>query len=364
MAFFIMHKFLWLEENGHASQAQIYSAIARPSIRGYVYVEAHFPKDVELFCQDFVSYRGDIQIVSVEDAQAVLGMTPSYFCIPKPDTWVCIKHGLYAGDIGFLRAVVESSDGPAALDEPSELWDCIISVIPRISDPYSPKDKHRVGEKRKLLPGVQGQKKRDRRPQAAFFDANSIIAKMKMSGLDEITIAKQKPVSQVAAGGRLEWQYRRNTYANGLLDLVLPARALNFGPGNPTANELKLWSQCEDLHVREQALRSLVQFQVFIWPGDRVEVISGPYRTLQGEVVNTDGVVIMVHFSIADIPPEATLKATEVRKIFKSGDYVRVMGGASDGKEGFVVTVSDGTGTIDILMSGTNNEVAEFVYLP
>ena len=116
--------------------------------------------------------------------------------------------------------------------------------------------------------------------------------------------------------------------------------------------------------MREQALRSLVQFQVFIWPGDRVEVISGPYRTLQGEVVNTDGVVIMVHFSIADIPPEATLKATEVRKIFKSGDYVRVMGGASDGKEGFVVTVSDGTGTIDILMSGTNNEVAEFVYLP
>lgn len=359
MVFFIIHEFIQLERKGQAPQ--VYSAVAQPSIRGYVYVEARSLKDVALVCQNFISNHGTIQIISIEDALAVLGVTP-HFRVPEPETWVRIKHGTYAGDIGFVRAVVGSSDKSDENDS-SGFRDCIVSVIPQISDPRLPKDKRRVGEKRKFHPAVQGPKD-GRRPQAAFFDANATIARMTMAGLDKATIAKRKPIARVAVGGCLEWQYRRNVYIKGLLDLVIPAQVLNFIPSNPTAIELRFWSQCEDLHVREQALHGLVQFQVFIWPGDRVEAISGPYRTLQGEVIDTDGTVIVVHFSIADMPPQAYLKAMEVRKIFKPGDYVQVMGGMSDGKEGLVVAASDEAGTVDILESGTNSEVVESVHSP
>jgi ribosomal protein L24 len=134
---------------------------------------------------------------------------------------------------------------------------------------------------------------------------------------------------------------------------------------NPTANELQIWSQCKDNQIRQFALHGLVQFQLFIWPGDRVEASSPAYQGLQGEVMATDGSTVTIRFfphpalPTGDKSAPYQLRATDVRKIFHAGDYVRVMGGANDGKEGLVLVPSDGNGRVLVLESVTNVEVSD-----
>lgn len=356
-----MKEFQKLQQNGQSPQ--IYSAIARPSIPGSVYVEARFPADVQLLCKNSVFYRGDIRVISIEDSLAVLGATSTHFCGPKPETWVRIKRGRYAGDVGFVRAVIQSNDPPNTSHPNGDVGDVVVAVIPRISDPRSPKGKQRVGAKRKQPCHTSQVQKCEVRPEPAFFDPDAIIVKMMGAGFDEATMAKKKPAIKVLVEGHSETKYNGRTYVNRLTDLIKPAHRLNFGSDNPTANELKLWSQCQDARIRQYALQSLVQFQGFIWPGDRVEANSGSYQNMQGEVLDTDGSTVTVQFfPLTDLPtdlPPAQLRATEVQKVFKAGDYVRVMGGANDGKEGLVLIPSDGSGKILVLESVTNTEVSD-----
>lgn len=356
MVNFIMKEFA--EKNDQ--HVPIKSATAQPTIPGYIYIEAHFPRDVEKICKKSVFYRSDIRMVSVKDVLAVLGCTSLNRC-PKPESWVRVKRGPYAGDIGYVREVIQSD----RLDEHNSNGvsdDAIVSVIPRIHDPVPPKIKHQVGAKRKQQPCSISLQKRQDRPQPAFFNQNTIITKMKIAGFDEGTIAKRQPIVKVTAQGQSEARYRGNIYINGLTDLVVPIQILNLESSNPTADELKLWAQCEDLQARLHAMHSLAQFRSFIWPGDRVEAISGPYQKLQGEVLDTDGAVITVDFPMPHDGALAQVMTTTVRKIFKAGDYVQVMGGTNDGKEGLVIRVSDDE--VILIESVTNNEVsADFVLM-
>lgn len=78
-------------------------------------------------------------------------------------------------------------------------------------------------------------------------------------------------------------------------------------------------------------------------PGDVVEVCEGELIHLQGKVVSIEGNKIFMipkHEGLKDV---LDFPAHELKKHFKTGDHVKVIGGKYEGDTGLIVRVEDNT---------------------
>merc|ERR1719391_1897841 len=76
--------------------------------------------------------------------------------------------------------------------------------------------------------------------------------------------------------------------------------------------------------------------------GDNVVVIEGELQNLQGRVIAVDGSKITIqpkHEDLKDDPLD--FQAHELKKYFKQGDHVRVIGGRYEGDTGLIVRVEE-----------------------
>lgn len=97
----------------------------------------------------------------------------------------------------------------------------------------------------------------------------------------------------------------------------------------------------ESIHLKEKKHNLL--------PGDNVEVIDGELINLRGKVQGVDGDKILILPEHEELKEPLTLNAFELRKYFKVGDHVRVIGGRYEGDTGLIVRVED---NMIILLSG------------
>jgi transcription elongation factor SPT5 len=318
------------------------SAFARPAIRGFVYVEASFYNDVKLVCERAHGYRGDIQLVSIDDAEAALTLKPFDFSVEK-GSWVRLARGTYKGDLAFVQDLRPSHyDGK----HKNAKAIVVLKVIPRI----------RYFDESVLLLSVK--RKRDARPTAALFDpvrwqngVDKVKAVHVRDGLTDSTqvklpkLPKLRKLQGAEAAGEV-WKLHDNIFKNGLREMEVPINALNFRPTIPFYSELRLWIQCLDPIVQNSVKRHLRSCN-HIWIGDRIRVTRGDvHLDRQGTVQSVDEEEVSVFLCPwakagrqALAAEEATIPIVDVQKIFFEGDFVEVMENGVASKTGWVVNV-------------------------
>ena len=307
---------------------QVTSAVFQPLICGSIYVEAPSAQHVRLACGSFHGTKGSIELVSLQDAEAVLncGAGPRLL---NEHSWVRIRRGLYTGDLAFVRCITDMVfDGG---DDMNSSTTVTINLIPRIP----------LEKKRK-------RKTRTFSPDAVLFDSRRYELECKRIGRDED--GKQQEDM---------WKFRRSIFRNGLLEIKVVMSALNFKQVNPTREELGKWMECRDEDVVLAAKNALVasrskQHASGLSPGDRVEVMEGWVRGRKGTVQSIEGDEVSLD-NITPSSPPLTIRITDVQKCFAVGDPVCVISGPEVGLDGWCVKVEDGG--IQVLEHGTHREV-------
>lgn len=310
---------------------RVYSAICRPCVRGFVYVEAASPSDAVLICCKSIFYRGGVTVVSLEDAVALLGnQLPS---LRAGQRWVRVKRGIYAGDLAYLLSPME---GTVLQTSKAKVpaW-----IIPRISEGI-----YEDGPPQQLLKRKHSNIAEDiRRPPAKIFDPEAVKQRRSLRKINDS-----------------EWVLRNQVFINGFLEMKIPNLSLNFADTTPTRSELQTWAALDngnmDHSLRDCIKQSLLDLCAEFWVGDRVKVISPEHQGEDGKVqrVTDEGVLVQLKST-----EELLARPTDLRRVFEAGDFVQIISGAHEGSSGWIVHMEPSAVAQAFLSElGTDREVS------
>ena len=262
----------------------------RDTIPGSVYVEAFTLSAVSQFLTGIpgiLRTRDQMprsQPISIDDRVPLLAMSDAPAV--SRGSWVRLKtRGLHRNDLGFV------------LDMDERLMDIQVAVVPRI----------------------QLRRKRVKRPEPSLFNLEEVKA---LYGNSSVEQRNQIHV------------FKEHEYKNGLLELSVPVVQISARNVNPTQSELQLFSQCADSSIVDASYREMVQFRL----DDRIEVIAGQLRRLEGRLADTEHSGTVVIRSTVALDPQP-VRILDIRKKFRLGDRVRVISGDHQGAEGFIISM-------------------------
>jgi transcription elongation factor SPT5 len=311
---------------------RVVSATFQPCIPGSIYVEAPSALHVRLACGGLHGTMGSIELVSLDDAVAVLtcGVGPQ---VLDPHSWVRIRRGLYTGDLAFVRSVVDHvPDGEDDEDVfPSTI--ATINLVPRIPLGIKIHKRKRQTISDRALP--------------VLFNSRRYETECQRIKWDEDGRAQEDM-----------WKFRCAIYRNGLLEMRVVMSTLNFKKVNPTREELEKWVESSDQDVVLAAKNALVasrseNYASGLWVGDRVEIKQGWAHTKKGKVQSIEGDVVYITSSSS---PPISVRISEVQKYFVVGDNVWALSGPEVGLEGWCIKVKDGI--VQVSEHGTHREVS------
>ena len=215
-------------------------------------------------------------------------------------SWVRIqKPGTYHNDLAFV------------LDFDHHLMDVQVALVPRI----------RLTQKR------QG------RPPACLFNVEAV------EEIHSHRSVQQRNQIHV---------FKRDEYKNGLMERCMGVHDVSDRNVNPTESELTLFAQCANPTIVKAAYQQMATFH----EGDRIEVIAGQLRGLTGRIahVNERGTAIIN--PTTPVPDRQVVRASELRKDYQLGDFVRVISGDHKGSKGFIVDIEKQMVTLYCLSPG------------
>lgn len=93
-------------------------------------------------------------------------------------------------------------------------------------------------------------------------------------------------------------------------------------------------------------------------PGDVVEVCTGELQHLTGVIIGIDGDKVRMQPNHEELKDPIEFVASELKKHFKVGEHVKVIGGRNEGETGLIVRVEDNTAII--LSDLTMEEITVF----
>lgn len=239
----------------------------------------------------------------------------------KPGSWVRIKRGKYAGDLG---QIVDSSENGEEIT---------LKFIPRID--LTPRDEG-------MQVGSDGKKRKKGaatplafRPPQRKFNPEEIG---KIYGKREVS---KRPQGVLV--------FKGDTYKDGYLEKDIKISGLVIDDVQPTLDELTRFlgegatdgeSGLDLSAIAEQAKKSA---KSTLQPGDMVEIWEGDQKGLYGSVdsVAKDQVYITPHEDLDLGAIKLQVSTSMVRKRFKTGDHVKVMAGSNIDETGLVVQVKD-----------------------
>lgn len=292
---------------------QIKSVTAKEGLKGYIYIEAFKQTHVKQAIEGVGSLRmGRFrqQMVPIKEMTDVLKVIKETTNL-KPKSWVRLKRGIYQDDLAQVDYV-----------EPAQNL-IHLKLLPRID--Y----KRYRGLMKTSNPPVPDadKKKRKRKPNQKLFDVDAIKA---IGG--EVTVD----------GDFLIFESNRYN-RKGFLFKSFAMSAIIAEGVKPTLSELEKFENTpEGLDMElipEKSVSSEVS-HTFI-PGDMVEVCEGELIFLQGKVMTCDGNKITIMPKHEDLKEPLEFPAHELRKHFKMGDHVKVIGGRYENDTGLIVRVEE-----------------------
>nr|CAD2168645.1 unnamed protein product [Meloidogyne enterolobii] len=298
----LMRKFLAFQNT--EEPLQIKSVVVKEGLKGMIYIEAfkkaHVAKAIE-----GISALNQFQITMVPikemaDTLRVVKDTPTL----KPGSYVRLTRGIYKDDLAQVDLVDVAQNRVH------------LKLVPRIDYTRLRGALKNQEENRPL--------RNKRRPLPAPFDLDRIKA---IGG-------------EVTNDGDF-YIFESSHYRRGFLYKAFPMNSIIVDGVRPSLTELEhfqdsaedLKKELESTHLREKKHN--------FSPGDNVEVTDGELANLRGKIQSIDGDKVVILPEHEDLNEPLTLNAYELKKYFKAGDHVRVIGGRYEGDTGLIVRVED-----------------------
>ncbi|KAF2501040.1 transcription elongation factor Spt5 [Lophium mytilinum] len=328
------------QRQGTQHPLRIFSAFERGgAMAGYIYVEANGKQDMLDAMADIPNvYTGSGPIaIEVKERPDLLRKRKKDPL--NPNDWVRMKRPpLYAGDLAQIYEV--NSNG----------LDCVVKLVPRL-DYGLHEDINAAPDANKRKRGAAAAGPRP--PPRLFNEADAKKKHMKF-------------LSQIGSAGTKSFQYKNEDYTNGLLIKEVKISHFTKKDVNPTMAEMQLFARLGedgnqeiDLIAVQAAQRATTTGSSFV-PGDNVEIFEGEQKGVNGTTVSVTGDIVTLKVTSGELKGqsiEAPVKT--LRKLFREGDHVKVIGGSKYIDEvGLVTKIRDDK--VTLLSDSTQQEITVF----
>lgn len=306
-------------------------------MKGYIYVEARRQNDILIALDGVLDVypRTKMILVELKDMPDLLRVnkTPSL----EPGAWVRLKRpAKHAGDLAQVLDVTENG------------LEARVRFIPRLD--YGVRDdtsSSLTADGKRKRPGMPG----PRPPQRLFSEAEA---------------RKRHPRYIQGNPQTNTWTYMGEDFENGFQVKDIKIQHLEIKDVNPTLEEVtKFASGSEDgtenldLKALAASLKDSNASSAYL-PGDVIEVYEGEQQGVVGKAVSVQGDIVTLKVTEGDLAGQTIEVPNKgLRKRFKTGDHVKVIGGSRFRDEvGMVVKIVDDR--VTILTDQTNTEVTVF----
>ena len=302
----------------------IISTFERGHISGYIYVESRKQADVytSLDGISIVYPRSKITLVPIKEMPDLLRVIPT-----KPlvnGSYVRIKKGKYQGDL----AQVDDSEPNGNTAS--------VRLVPRLD--YGLNEEN---DKKRNHDRAFGPNKVVRPPQRLFSEAE---AKKKES----------RYLESLSTFDKKQWRYRNENFINGFLIKDFKLNQLQIDNVDPKLEEVTMFASGAadgtenlDLAALQATLKNKASSESY-QPGDAVEVYEGEQQGVVGKVLSVRADIASIRITEGDLNGQSIeVPVKGLRKQFKEGDHVKVIGGSRYADEvGMVVRIKNDTVTI------------------
>ena len=328
------------ERMGTSNEVPIISVFERGGVestmKGYIYVEAMRMNDVLVALDGVLNVypRTKIILIEIKEMPELLRVakTPTL----EPGAWVRLRRPLkHAGDLAQVLDVTENG------------LEARVKFIPRLD--YGTRDdiSSLSADGKRKRPGAPG----PRPPQRLFSEAEA---------------RKKNPRALQGNPLTNSWTYNGDEFENGFQVKDIKIQQLEVKDVNPTLEEVTKFASGSEDGTENLDLKALAMtlkdsnMNVAYVPGDVIEVYEGEQRGVIGKATNVQGDIVTLQVT------EGVLKGQTIevpnkglRKRFKLGDHVKVIGGSRFRDEvGMVVKILDDR--VTILTDQTNTEITVF----
>lgn len=327
------------ERLGTKNEVPITSAFERAGpnsvMKGYIYVEARRQNDIMLALDGILNVypRSNMILVEIKDMPDLLRVnkTPNL----EPGAWVRLKRpSKHAGDLAQVLDVTENG------------LEARVRFIPRLD--YGVRDDSLItGDGKRKRPGVPG----PRPPQRLFSEAEA---------------RKRNPRNVTGNPQTNSWSYMGDDFENGFQVKDIKIQLLDVTNVNPSLDEVTKFAGGSDDGTENLDLKALASSlkdssaNVAYVPGDVIEVYEGEQRGVVGKAVDVRGDIVTLKVTEGNLNGQLIEVPNKgLRKLFRIGDHVKVIGGSRYRDEvGMVVKISQDR--VTLLTDQLNKEITVF----
>ena len=304
---------------------------------GYVYVEARRQADVLAALEGIMNVypRSNIVLVPIKEMPDLLRVTKSEQLYPGG--YVRLKRGKYAGDLAQIDEV-ETNGLEASL-----------RIVPRLD--YGQNEDNNAP----MVDGnIRGEVQKRKRAGAVGLNNAGVRPPPRLFSDVEAKKKHSKHLQPMSMLDKKHWTYLGDTYVNGFLIKDVKIQHLITENVNPTLEEVTRFTagaedgtENLDLSALAQTLKKGTASESYL-PGDVVEVYEGEQSGVVGKAVAVRGDIVTIGVTQGDLQGQRIeVPQKGLRKRFKEGDHVKVIGGSRYRDEvGMVVSIQKDTVTL------------------
>jgi transcription elongation factor SPT5 len=252
--------------------------------------------------------------------------------------------------VRMLRPPTYKGDLAKVIEVSTNGLDCSVQLVPRLDYGLNEDTNAAVDNKRKrALFGRQTE-----RPPAKLF--NEAEAKKR----------HMKHLNMTGSGGQRHYTYKGEEYQLGFLIKDVKVNWVSTQKVNPKMEELQFFStqnadgtETMDLIAVQAAQKAAENGSAFA-SGDNVEIYTGEQKGIRGTTVTVIGEILTLQVTEGELKGrkiDAPVKT--LRKLFREGDHVKVIGGSRYVDEVGLITKIKGD-KISLLSDSTQAEITVF----
>jgi len=318
---------------------KLYSAFERGgTMTGYIYVEADARQDMISVIETIPNvFMGQNQIaIEVKERPDLLRKkkrTP----LEEGKFVRMVRPPLYKGDLAKIVEVHANG------------LDCTVQLVPRLDYGLN-EDANAAAAKRK-------------RPT---FGRVTERPAQKLFNETEARKRHMKHLSMVGAGNQRAYTYKGEDYQNGFLIKEVKVNYVTSDNVNPRMEEMQFFAvtgadgtETLDLVAVQAAQKAAQSGSTFV-TGDNVEVYSGEQKGLRGTTITVTGDIVSLRVTEGDLKGRRIdAPVRTLRKLFREGDHVKVIGGSKYIDEvGLVTKIKEDK--VTLLCDSTQSEITVF----
>lgn len=326
------------ERAGTKNPMPLISAFERGgTMLGYIYIEARRQVDIHAALEGIMNVypRTSIVMVPIKEMPDLLRVTKSESLVPGG--YVRIKRGKYAGDLAQIDEV-ETNGLTASL-----------RIVPRLD--YGQAEDNNAPM---VDGGTKGEAQKRKRQNAMGLNNPATRPPPRLFSDVEAKKKHLKFLQQMSTFDKKHWQYMGDTYISGFLIKDFRIQHLTTENVNPTLEEVTRFTagaedgtENLDLSALAATLKKGTSNENYL-PGDVVEVYEGEQQGVSGKAVAVRGDIVTIAVTDGELRGQSIeVPVKGLRKRFKEGDHVKVIGGSRYRDEvGMVVSIKNDTVTL------------------